>query len=471
MRKLAEPRANTELGGELNSKAAAMSSSLNSCLGTCGVLLLAACGGGNEPKPGTVDFSTAEWEIVETLSPVPDVPANPTNVHADDPAAAAFGQKIFFEKRYAGALVVGDDGSNGGLGAVGEKGAVACASCHDPSSWYMDTRSRPNNVSLGAAYTVRNAPSLVNVVYYDYFGWAQKQDWPYVQASGSPESKDNTAGNRLEFAHMLFANYRDEYDAIFADPLDAALDPDAVDAARFPPTGKPKSKPEDPDGAWEMMVAADRTIIQRIMSNTGKAIEAYERLLISRNAPFDRFVAGEETAIPLSAKRGLKLFVGKAACVQCHSDPTMTDNKVHVTGVPQTGMNVPETDQGHFVDADLMLKNSYNGASQFSDDPEAGAAKLANITVDASHTGAFRTKSLRHVEHTGPYMHDGCMDTLEAVVEFYDRGGGDTAFSGTKDPLLVPLNLTSGERADLVAFLKTLTGEPVPEELTTPPDP
>jgi cytochrome c peroxidase len=118
-----------------------------------------------------------------------------------------------------------------------------------------------------------------------------------------------------------------------------------------------------------------------------------------------------------------------------------------------------------------MLKNGYNGATAFSDDREAGAAKLAAITVDEAHTGAFRTKSLRHVEHTGPYMHDGCMDTLDQVVDFYDRGGGETDFVGTKDELLVPLNLSAGERDDLVAFLKTLTGQPVPVELTTPPEP
>jgi cytochrome c peroxidase len=116
-----------------------------------------------------------------------------------------------------------------------------------------------------------------------------------------------------------------------------------------------------------------------------------------------------------------------------------------------------------------MLKNSYNGATEFSDDQAVGAEKLASIKVDEVNTGAFRTKSLRHVEHTSPYMHDGCMDTLEEVVEFYDRGGGDTSFVGTKDALLEPLNLSSAERDDLVAFLKTLTGDPIPEELTDPP--
>jgi len=433
------------------------------------LLVLLGCESETDADEG-VTFSDAEMHIIQELGPVPAVPANPTNAFADDAAAAALGQRLFFEKSYSGPILVEDDGTNGGLGAKGETGKVGCVSCHNPSDWFVDRRSTPNNVSLGVGYTSRNAPSLVNVVFYDYFGWGEKQDWPWVQASGSPESKDNTAGNRLAYAHMLYEKFRDDYDAIFPEPLDPALDVDAADASRFPPSGRPKAADAE-DGAWEMMAAEDRTIIQRIMTNSGKAIEAYERLLISRDAPFDRFVAGEGDAISQGAKRGLKLFIGKAACVQCHSGATFTDNKVHNTGIPQTGPNVPERDDGHFSDASLMLKNAYNGATAFSDDPAAGAEKLAKITVDEANTGAFRTKSLRHVELTGPYMHDGCMSTLEEVVDFYDRGGGDSSFVGTKDELLVPLNLSSDEREDLVAFLKALTGEPVSEELTTPPDP
>lgn len=433
------------------------------------IVLLTGCG--SESEDDSAVFSQSEWKIIRTLSPVPELPPDPTNAHADDPTAAKLGQSLFFETSYAGPIVVADDGTNGGLGQLGEKGKVGCVSCHNPSAWFMDTRSKPNNVSLGVAYTLRNAPSLVNVVFYKFYGWGMKQDWPWVQASGSPESKDNTGGNRLQFAHMMYAKYRDTYNAIFPVPLDPALDPAAPDAARFPPSGKPKASPSDPDGPWELMTHEDQVIIKRIMSNVGKSIEAYERLLVSRNAPFDRFVAGDSNAISTSAKRGLKLFIGKAACVQCHSDPTFTDNKVHNTGVPQRGPNVPETDTGHFGDADLLLKNAYNGATEFSDDPQAGAEKLANIKVDAANTGAFRTKSLRNVEKTAPYMHDGCMATLEEALEFYDAGGGSSQFSGNKDPLLLPLNLSSAEKAALVAFLKTLTGDPIPEVLTTLPVP
>lgn len=434
-------------------------------------IALLAAGCSSDDQSSGARFSDGEWALVQQLSPVPELPDDPTNAHADDDAAAELGQALFFETSYSGPLVVGDDGMNGGLGAEGEPGKVGCVSCHQPDRWFMDKRSNPNNVSLGVGYTARNAPSLVNVAFYQFYGWGMKQDTLWTQAAGSPESRDNTAGNRLEYAHMLYQKYREAYDAVFEPPLDPALDPSAPDAARFPPKGRPKSNESDPDGPWEMMAAEDREIVMRIMSNVGKAIEAYERRLVSRDAPFDRFVAGDESAISESAKRGLKLFIGKAACIECHSDPTFTDNEPHNTGVPQIGPNVPEMDTGHFADASLMLANKYNGASQYSDDPEGGAARLEAISADAANTGAFRTKSLRHVEHTGPYMHNGSISTLEEVIEFYDRGGGDGGFAGTKDPLLVPLNLSSAERADLVAFLKTLTGEPVPVELTTAPNP
>jgi cytochrome c peroxidase len=427
--------------------------------------LALACSQANTEE---AEFSSSELAIIDGLGPMPELPPNPTNAYADDPGAADLGQKLFFEASYSGALTVGDDGANGGLGQVGEKGKVACASCHMPASWFMDTRTLPNNVSLGAGYTTRNAPSLVNVAYYEWFGWGGKQESLWMQAAGSPESKDNTAGNRLGYAHMLYEKYAAEYDAVFPVPLDPALDPEAADAARFPLQGKPKAAATDPDGPWELMTAEDRLIVQRIMANTGKAIEAYERLLVSRNSAFDRFMQGEEGVLGASARRGLKLFIGKAACVACHSGPTFSDQTFHNTGVPQVGENVPEVDDGRFTDVKKLLENKYGGGSQFSDDPIIGAEKTAGMQPYEADAGKFRTKSLLQVAETGPYMHNGSLATLEDVIDFYDRGGDETPYE-TKDPRMVPLNLSSSERADLVAFLESLSGEPIPAALTAAP--
>src|SRR5262249_9428754 len=208
----------------------------------------------------------------------------------------------------------------------------------------------------------------------------------------------------------------------------------------------------------------DQLIVNRILANFGKATEAYERLLISRGAPFDRFVAGDGAAISAQAKHGAKLFVGKAGCVACHSGPDFTDNLFHNLGVPQTGPNVPVEDKGRFTAIPGLSSNPFSGAGQFSDSPSDGRAKLAGLMQTQSDHGAFRTAGLRNIAQTAPYMHTGGFATLADVIEFYDQGGGTSDF-GTKDPLMRPLGLSAGEKADLVSFLQALSGEPIPDAL------
>lgn len=423
---------------------------------------LASCGDSSEDQTA-VEFSDSERDILDTLSPLPGVPDDPTNAYADNPDAAALGQKLFFETRYSGALSDANDCTDcGSVGDPGDTHLMGCAQCHMPDT-FSDTRSRPNSTSLGVGWTTRNTPSLVNVAYYEWYGFAGKQDSLWTQASLSPESGSNSKGDRLGYAHMLYDYYREEYDALFDDPLPEALDPSAPDADRFPPNGKPKST-DAPDGPWEMMTEEDQHIINVITANQGKAVAAYERLLVSKDAPFDAFVAGDEDAISVAAKRGLKLFIGKAACVACHSGPTFSDQDFHNTGVPQIGDHVPAEDSGRFADITSVLKHQFNTASEFSDDPNTG--KLDDLEPTEADRGAFRTKQLRNVANSAPYFHTGHIETLRGVVEFYNEGGADDGFVGSKDELMVPLNLSDGEIDDLVAFLESLTGQPIPAELT-----
>ena len=426
-------------------------------LGSCALALglLVGCGddGGGQLVDGM--FTDAEWEQVQQFLLVDGPAPTPTNRFADDEMVAAFGKKLFFEKRYAGPLTTDSE-----LGQAGETGKVGCITCHNPESYFSDSRA-DNRTSLGAARTGRNTPSLVNVSYYEWGNWAGAHDSFWKQGANTPETKDNAGGNRLGFAHMLWDHYRDEYNALFDPDLDPALDPAHADAARFPPQGKPKSSDADPDGPWELMDPDDQIIINRIMSNVGKSFDAYERKLISKNSPFDRYVEGDFSALTASAKRGLKLFIGKAGCDSCHTGSTFSDQKFHNTGVMQSR---DPLDQGRYSDIPKAVNNTFNGASMYSDDPVAGAAKLEGVVQSDEVRGQFRTKSLRHLTATAPYMHDGSLDTLEDVVRFYNEGGASTGFPGTKSSLMVPLNLTSGEIDDLVAFLSSLTGEPVADE-------
>jgi cytochrome c peroxidase len=411
-------------------------------------------------------FSETEWKQVETLSPLPDPALDPTNRYDGNSAAVELGQMLFFETRYSNGLKVASY-----LGNVGDKQKVSCAACHDPNGGFSDTKSMPNNMSVGVSWTTRNTPGLINTVYYGRaHAWDLRQDSLWNQGSTTPETGTNSAGDRCQYARMLFTHYRERYDSLFVDsPLPEELDPLHVDAKRFPAACKPSTDPAKP-GAWEMMSKEDRAIINRIMANQGKAVAAYEAKLVSRNAPFDRYVGGDHTAISDPAKRGLKLFVGKAACNDCHKGPFFTDFEAHNLGLAQIGPNVPTEDLGVFSGFPQLRRNTFNAAGDFSDNVEIGMAHLSTLPTEMPETekGKFRTATLRNVAQTAPYMHTGALPTLRAVVEYYNKGG-ERGNPGVKDRKIEELGLSDTEIDDLVSFLETLTGEAVPAPLRVNP--
>ena len=414
--------------------------------------------GGSDPLLGVL--TPAEAAKARTLAPLPAVPANSTNQYADNEAAATLGQKLFFDKRYSGPLAVADDMMNGGLGAAGEAGKIACASCH-LGRGLDDQRSRPNNVSLGADFLSRNALPIVNSSFYRWTNWGGRFAAPWELPIAVVENAKNMNGDRMRVLHLMFDKYKAEYEAVFG-ALEPAIGTDAV---RFPASAKPKAAGAV-DGPWEMMTDADRTIANRVFVNFAKALEAYQRRLVSRNAPFDKFVTGDVGMLATSEVRGFKLFVGKAGCVGCHSGPHLSDGAFHNIGVAQTGAHVPAADNGRFADVTPLLASGMNVDSVFSDDRASGRLTGLTATPPDDTKAAFRTPSLRGVAETGPYMHAGQLATLDDVVAFYDRGG-DTPSAGTKDTAIKRLSLTALERADLVAFLRTLSGDAVPAALVT----
>jgi cytochrome c peroxidase len=159
------------------------------------------------------------------------------------------------------------------------------------------------------------------------------------------------------------------------------------------------------------------------------ALATFERSIVSNEAPFDRWIKGSDTAIDASAKRGFELFVGKAHCVSCHSGWNFTDASFHDIGTASNG--------------------------------DIGRGKLFPTSVKLNY--AFKTPTLRDVARRAPYMHDGSIKTIEAVIDLYDRGGIERP---SRSELIFPLGLTKDEKADLIAFLHTLNGaseqDPVP---------
>jgi cytochrome c peroxidase len=221
----------------------------------------AGCGGDD-----TIDgFTPEEWDMIHELSPLPDPPPDPTNRFADNADAARLGQSLFFEKRTSGPITFDATAEEGALGAVGESGKSSCAVCHAASGSFIDTRSNPGATSLGTGgWLPRNTLTLTNAIYYKWSGWPGFIDTYWGHALLGIEAGAAGNGDRLRLAHVVYEHYRDQYNALFDPDLDPALDPAAPDAARFPPSGKPKS-PTGEDGPWETMTAADQEHVTNIV--------------------------------------------------------------------------------------------------------------------------------------------------------------------------------------------------------------
>ena len=251
---------------------------------------------------------------------------------------------------------------------------VACVSCHQPEHGWTD-RARFSTNSEGKP-TPRRAPTLVNRVFSD------RQLWTGMRATLEDQARlDSNRSDDTIVAHLgAIPAYQAQHRRVFGRDLDA-------------------------DGI-------------------ARAIAAYVRTIVSGNAPYDRFKAGDRTALSASAQRGLALFEGKAACVRCHAGFNFTDEGYRNIGV---GMDRERPDLGRFL-----------------------------VTKNDADKGAFKTPTLRDVAARGPYMHDGSLTTLADVVAYYDRGGVPNPWLSSD---VRPLGLTAGERADLVGFLQALTGQ------------
>ena len=378
-------------------------------------------------------FDKAEWTMIERLSPLPDEPPpSPTNRVADNPDAARLGQMFFFDARFS------------------KDGTISCATCHSPFHGFADVEA----TSLGNKRGIRNAPTLLNTAYNKWQFWDGRADTLWAQALFALEGEEEQAGTRLQYAHLVHRHYQADYEAVFGGL------PELGDPKRFPPNGKPG------DPAFDNMSKADQIAVNTVFANIGKAIEAYERLLISRDAPFDRYVAGDEAAITFEAKRGLKIFIGKGVCTLCHGTPYFRDDDFHNLGIPQG--ELPE-DTGRFRGVAELLVNPFNGAGIYSDDTAAATQELGLLEPRLEHQGEFKTPTLRNVALTPPYFHTGEFPTLASVIEFNNAGGATNEFAGRRAVPVEPLHLSEQEKKDLSAFLETLTGEPPPAHLLTKP--
>jgi cytochrome c peroxidase len=448
--------------------------------------LALACGSGSSGAGAGADaapkLTQDELSSLATLSPetLPSPPPDVSNKFADQSAAAAFGQKLFFDPGFSGKLLDGDDdGSPNTLGVKGDTGKVACAGCHAPNAGFLDNRTLGEQVSLAAGWGRRRAPSLLDVGQATLLMWDGRHDALYNQPFGPVESPVEMNSSRLYAAEQMFAHHRAEYEAIFGPmpPLDDAkrfplltadqtgCQPSTVDTlttCNGTEHGLPGDKAE-----FDGLSAADQNLVTEVVVNMGKALGAYERLLSCGTGRFDQWLHGQADALSSSEQRGAQVFVGRGKCISCHSGPFMSDQKFHNVGLLPTTVAVvfiDSDDQGAFAGLTAAISDPLNTRGQFSDGDDGRLPK----TVDANMMGAFRTPILRCGARRPSFMHTGQLASFSEVVSFFARGGDAFGYPGTSE--LTPLDLTPQDQDDLVAFLNTFEGPgPAADLLATPP--
>lgn len=282
---------------------------------------------------------------------LPPLPELPDNPQT--PEKIALGHQLYFDPR------------------LSVDNSVSCATCHDPEKGYSNGEAVATGV--GGQKGGRSSPTIINSAY------AKLQFW------------DGRAGSLEDQALGPIAN-----------PIEMNL-------------------PVEEAVAKLNAIAGYREQFQKVFGtdvtaeNLAKAIAAYERTVLCGDAPYDRYKAGDMTALSEGAQRGLKLFFGKANCSACHGGHSFTDFAFHNIGLPGE---------------------------------DEGRKAISKLDGDK---GSFKTPTLREIARTAPYMHDGSLKTLEDVVEHYNKGGDQNPLI---DEEIFPLKLTAEEKADLVTFLK-----------------
>ena len=400
-------------------------------------------------REGSERWSAAEiaqilrLELPSDLAPPPDL----TNRHADSLDASRLGQRLFFDQ------------------SLSSSGRFACATCHRPDQGFVDGA----DVAEGLLPGRRNTPSIIGRAFSSWTFWDGRKDSLWSQALAPFENPVEHNITRLEVVRKVFEKHRAQYESVFGlfplDPTDDSL----------PVRAKPDPAGVETDAgrAWAALPARTQRDINAAFANVGKAIAAYERQLLPQRGPFDHYAEalrqGEDRSDLLSADaiEGLRLFIGKANCISCHDTPLFTDDAFHNLGVPPRP-DEEAPDSGRRDGARRVLSDEFNCSSPFSDST-AHCAELRYLDPSfPDFDGAFRTPSLRDVARTAPYMHAGQLKTLSDVVRFYSQLPGSPQL-GHRELTLVPLALTPQEEAQLVAFLESLTGEPLPAELLRAP--
>ncbi len=321
--------------------------------------------------------SFASEKKTKQLEPLPPPP-----VPKDNPISKEkidLGKKLFFDRRLSG------------------DGTTSCANCHDPEKAFTDA----SEISLSYPTTrnFRNAPTLMNVAYAKYLFWDGRAKTLEEQAE-FPVMSPFEMNQNIDFVEeeiRIVPEYREAFKRIFGQDVNIKL--------------------------------------------IAKAIAAFERTLISNNAPIDGYLKGDKNALSSEAKKGLEIFTGKGKCIECHYGAYLSDQKFHALMVPENPKYANE--EKFIVTRRYIAKiNKYPDYMNIKED----LGRYFNTKQKRDYR-AFKTPTLREIAKTSPYMHNGIFKSLDEVIDFFNKGGGYS------NKLLKPMNLTDEEKKALKTFL------------------
>ncbi len=353
-------------------------------------------------KSATSIFTESEIRRILSHGPWPaPAPADPTNRVSGKREAIELGTHLFFDQRLSGS------------------GTLSCASCHVPERNWTDNRRR----GAGMAELERNTPTLSNLAAGRWYGWDGAADSLWSQSLRPIVDSRELASSPRQIAQLIRGD----------DQL----------SCRY----------------RKAFGAQPATDDETVFVNVGKALAAFQETLTSGRTSFDHFRdALSRGAPPTSwrysetAQRGLKLFIGKGGCTNCHAGPNFTNGEFFNTGLTKN-----TSDPGRQAGIQRLAKSHLNLLGAFNDDTTGtSAARTRALSPAKENFGEVKVPSLRNLMLTTPYGRDGSIDTLADVVKHYATIDPVRLHAKDGQPAM-PLNLSAREQSDLVVFLESLS--------------
>ena len=356
-----------------------------------------------------VEFNEQDMAFIRSLGPWP-VETNPdaSNRFSQQDQAIELGRQLFFDRRLSAGSF------------------ISCADCHQPNQAFQD------GIALNKGLNVlhRNTSSLINIGHRPWYGWGGEHDslWSQSIRPMLAETEMHTDISKLK----------------------TTLEQDAYFQCAFRQTTQQTLQDLSEEA---------------FLITLGKLLASYQETIRSEKSPFDRYrdqllkQDASTPALSISAQKGLKLFVGEGRCVFCHSGPNFTNGEFGDIGVPFFTNNGQSVDKGRYQGIQSLRKDPYNLLGKYNDDPSKNnALRTQHLQTLHRNWGEFKVPSLRNVAQTAPYMHNGSIETLADVIDFYSELN-EERLHADGEKILRPLHWSREEKTNMADFLTSLSGK------------